>query len=78
MANPLYHYDESSIRDKLHVLRLIDLRARLLSVEKLLEESKDPYITVRESYLQNREFQIYDGNPPEDDEFFDEFLEEDY
>jgi hypothetical protein len=27
--------------------------------------------------LQNREFEIYDGDPPvEEDEFFDEFLEE--
>ena len=35
---------------------------------------------MRESFLQNREFAIYDGNPPsDDDEFFDEFLEdEDY
>ncbi|MCP5093137.1 MAG: VacJ family lipoprotein, partial [Gammaproteobacteria bacterium] len=32
----------------------------------------------RESYLQNREYRIYDGNPPEDDEFFDEFLDEEY
>ena len=45
---------------------------------KLLEDSQDRYITVRESYLQNREFEIYDGNPPDDDEFFDEFFEEDY
>ena len=30
-------------------------------------------------FLKNREFQIYDGDPPlqEDDEFYDEFLEED-
>ena len=36
---------------------------------------------MRESYLQNRDFQIYDGDPPtaDDDEFYDEFLEdEDY
>lgn len=79
VADPLYHYDNSSVRDKLYVLRLIELRSRLLTAEKLLEESKDKYVTTRESYLQNREYQIYDGNPPEDDEFFDEFLdEEDY
>ena len=44
----------------------------------MLQDSADPYITVRESYLQNRTFQIHDGDPPveDDDEFYDEFLEE--
>lgn len=73
----LYNYDNTSVRDKLQVLRLIDLRARILAAEKFLEDSKDPYITLRESYLQNREYEIYDGEPPEDDEFFDEFFEDD-
>ena len=75
--DPLYHYDVASARDRLYVLRLINLRANLLPFEDLLEDSADPYVTVRESFLQNREFAIYDGNPPaDDDEFFDEFLEE--
>lgn len=76
-ADPLYQYDESSVRDKLVVLRIVDIRARLLVADKLLDDSKDRYVTVRESYLQNREYEIYDGYPPEDDEFFDEFLNED-
>lgn len=75
-SNPLYHYDNTSVRDKLQILRLIDLRARLLSAEQFLDGSKDPYITLRESYLQNREYEVYDGEPPEDDEFFDEFFDE--
>jgi phospholipid-binding lipoprotein MlaA len=79
VSSPLYHYDNTSVRDKLYVLRAIDVRARLLPAEKILEESKDPYITLRESYLQNREYEIYDGEPPEqEDEFYDEFLEEEY
>lgn len=76
VSDPLYHYNNTSVRDKLVVLRVIETRARLLPLESTLEESKDPYLTLRESYLQNREFEIYDGEPPEDDEFFDEFLEE--
>lgn len=78
--DPLYHYDVSSVRDRLYVLRLINLRANLLPLEDVLKDSADPYVTLRESFLQNREFAIYDGNPPTDeDEFFDEFLEdEDY
>jgi phospholipid-binding lipoprotein MlaA len=76
----LYHYDNSSVRDKLYVLRAIDVRARLLTAETLLEDSQDPYLTLRESYLQNRRFQVHDGDPPttqEEDDLFDEFFEED-
>lgn len=78
--DPLYHYKVASVRDRLYVLRLINLRANLLPLEDLLKDSADPYVTMRESFLQNREFAIYDGDPPsDDDEFFDEFLEdEDY
>jgi phospholipid-binding lipoprotein MlaA len=78
MSSLLYHYDNSSVRDKLYILRSIELRERLFAVERLLDDSEDPYITLRESFLQNREFAIHDGNPPEDDEFFDEFFEEEY
>ncbi len=60
----------------LYILRAIELRERLLVAEKFLDDSKDRYITVRESFRQIRNFAIYDGNPPEDDEFFDEFFEE--
>ena len=76
IVDPLYQYDNSSIRTKLYVVRLIDLRYRLLTASKFLEDSKDPYLTMRESYLQNREYEVYDGDPPVDDDFFDEFLEE--
>jgi phospholipid-binding lipoprotein MlaA len=76
IADPLYQYDNSSVRDKLYIVRLIDLRYRLLVTDKFLDDSKDPYVTIRESYMQNREYEIYDGDPPEDDDFFDEFLEE--
>ena len=79
LSDPLLHYDNSSVRDKIYILRAIDLRARLLTAEVLLEDSKDPYLTLRESYLQNRRFQIYDGNPPsteEEDDLFDEFFED--
>jgi phospholipid-binding lipoprotein MlaA len=77
VVDPLYHYENSSIQTKLYVLRLIDLRHQLLTADKFLEESKNPYVTLRESYLQNRKYEIYDGDPPEeDDDFFDDFLDE--
>lgn len=76
IVDPLYQYENASVRDKLYVLRLIDLRYLLLPADKFLEDSRDPYVTLRESFLQNLEYEIYDGDPPVDDEFFDEFLDE--
>lgn len=78
-ADPWQHYDESSVKDRLWVLRIIDLRARLLAADGLIEESEDPYVALREAYLQNREYKIYDGDPPvsqEEEDLFDEFLNE--
>ncbi len=68
-----YWIDSSSIRDKLYILRTIDLRYRLLTAERFLEDAKDPYITIRESFLQNRQFQIADGNLPEDEDPYADF-----
>lgn len=75
-SNPLYWYEERSVRDKLTVLQIIDVRARLLNAEGFLENSNDPYITLRESYLQNRNYKIHDGDPPVEDDFYDDFLDE--
>jgi phospholipid-binding lipoprotein MlaA len=45
--------------------RLVDRRAHLLGTEAALKRYLDPYAFIRNSYLQRREFLIYDGNPPE-------------
>ncbi len=71
LADPLLHYNNSSVRDKVYLVRAIDLRARLLSVEELLlKDAYDPYITLREAYLQRRKYLIFDGDPPD---IYDEF-----
>jgi phospholipid-binding lipoprotein MlaA len=77
-ADPLRYYNDDTVRISLWLLRLVDVRARLLLLEGMLKDSADPYVTMRESYLQNRVFQVHDGDPPveDDDEFYDEFLEE--
>lgn len=80
LAHPLRHYENTSVRDKLNVLQVIDIRTRVLSAEGLIEDSEDPYVAIREAYLQNRAFRIYDGDPPdtqEDEDLFEEFLNED-
>ncbi len=75
--DPVALYDNTSVRDKLVVLRIIALRDRLLDADEFLKDSEDKYIRVRESYLQNRQFEIYDGNPPMED-LYDDLLDEDF
>lgn len=76
LSGPLFYYENSSVRDKLRVLQAVDVRTRLLNAERFLENSNDPYITLRESYLQNRNYKVFDGNPPMDDDFYDDILDE--
>jgi phospholipid-binding lipoprotein MlaA len=57
------------------ILDLISLRASLLPFEKDIQEAHDPYALMRDAYLQNREFNIYNGDPPSPD--YDALLEED-
>jgi len=48
----------------------IDRRVKLLPVTDIFDKSDDPYITMRSSYLQKRTFDVFDGNPPvEEDDF---------
>lgn len=63
----LASYDDTSVRDKAVVLYAINTRARLLGTDSAVESALDPYLFVREAYLQRREFLIYDGRPPEED-----------
>ena len=75
------YYDNTSVRDKVWLVRVVDLRYRLLSADSILNDSQDPYITIREAFRQNRTFRVYDGDPPSDeeyyeDEMFDEFFED--
>ncbi|MEX2123106.1 MAG: VacJ family lipoprotein [Woeseia sp.] len=76
LADPLWHYENDSVRYPLYALRFIEYRAGFLSAQKVLDESFDPYIRLREAYLQNRRFEVYDGDPPVDDDFYDDFYDD--
>jgi phospholipid-binding lipoprotein MlaA len=56
------------------VVDLVTLRAELLPYQEQLDAAPDPYIMVRDVWLQNREFRIYDGEPPAPD--YDALLED--
>lgn len=54
-------------------LRLLDYRADLLSAEETLDEiALDRYIAIRNAFLDRREFLVYDGNPPADEDLIKE------
>ena len=52
-------------------INIIDKRVELLPATDLLDQSDDSYIAMRSSYLQKRNYDVHDGNPPvsEEDEF---------
>ena len=51
---------------------LVDKRAELLSTDDVLARAFDPYVFVRNAYLQRREFQVKDGKPSDDVEIFED------
>lgn len=52
----------------------ITLRAEFLPLQADIDAAEDPYALVRDVYLQRREFDIYNGNPPAPD--YDALLDE--
>ena len=54
-------------------LKALDLRSGLIDAgaDGVLGASLDEYATVRSAYLQHRQSQIYDGNPPDDEDTTD-------
>jgi len=60
-------------RNEVFALRLVSKRAELLKPGNLLEEASiDKYSFTRDAYLQYRRSQIYDGNPPDEQDSNDD------
>ncbi len=75
----LYQIDDKTTQRRLVVLYYIDKRMRLLVADEALANAFDPYIFVRDAYLQRRHFLVYDGDPPvSEEDFEDEYSEEDF
>ena len=65
MTSMLHQVKHIPTRNELYLTRTIDLRARLLDQEKVLDEAAiDRYEFIRDSYLLHRKSLLYDGNPP--------------
>jgi phospholipid-binding lipoprotein MlaA len=67
VTNPLFSLREDRVYWGLIALNVVDTRADLLTAGKILEEAAvDPYVFLRDAFLQRRRNQIFDGNPPPD------------
>lgn len=65
-TNPLNYIEDDTVRYSLKGLGIVDTRADLLNASFVLDQAAlDPYAFVRDAYLQKREDEVYDGNPPE-------------
>jgi len=74
-VDPMVQMNNTSVRDKILITWAIDTRANLLPLDEQIEEAFDPYLFIRDAYLQNRKF-LGEGEDTESDPFADEFEED--
>lgn len=55
---------EAEVQYGLIAVNAIDTRARLLGASKMVDLQLDPYVFRRETYRQQRQQLLYDGDPP--------------
>ena len=71
--SPTQFVNDIPTRNQVFTLRLVSKRAELLKPGNLLEEASiDKYSFTRDAYLQYRRSQIYDGNPPDEEDSNDD------
>ncbi|MBQ6656711.1 MAG: VacJ family lipoprotein [Ottowia sp.] len=71
-GHPLKYFKGTRLRNTLGVTRVIHTRASVLDATDLLQGAAlDDYSFTRDAYLQKRRNDIYDGNPPQDEERYD-------
>jgi len=73
--DPLTYVDLSTgAQLGIRAVDLINSRSELLSVDSTLQSTYDPYGFIRDAWAQQREFEIFDGDPPP--ESLEDVLEE--
>ncbi|MCL1961414.1 MAG: VacJ family lipoprotein [Desulfovibrionaceae bacterium] len=71
-GNPVSYVHDVPVRNSLHGTQFVDMRSQLLEVGDLLDAAAlDSYTFRRDAYLQKRLNDIYDGNPPQNQERYD-------
>lgn len=70
--DPVSNHNATAERNVAVVTRIVDKRASLLKTTSLLSDAAiDKYSFTRDGYLQFRRNQVYDGNPPDEDQLED-------
>lgn len=64
LLQPYPYMDHIPTRNVIRAMDMVDLRADLLSAERMI--TGDRYIFIRNAYLQNREFRTQDGQVEDD------------
>ncbi|QTD46060.1 MlaA family lipoprotein [Ottowia testudinis] len=71
-GQPHTHINDIVTRNSLTGLSVVNTRAGLLATTDFLESAAlDKYTFQRDAFLQKRRNEIYDGNPPQDEERYD-------
>ncbi|MFL2547286.1 MAG: VacJ family lipoprotein [Candidatus Rariloculaceae bacterium] len=75
----IWHIDDNNVQLGLTLMYYLDKRTRLLAGDEALASAIDPYVFLRDAYMQRGRYLLYDGEPPPiDDGFEDEYSEEDF
>lgn len=65
MGDDVWAISHMPTRNSLTAVRLLHARSRVLGIDKTLEEGTlDKYSYVRDFYLEQRRYKVFDGNPP--------------
>ena len=71
-GHPVSHVNDIPWRNSLTALNFVNARANLLAYGNLLDEAAlDPYTFKRDAFLQKRENDVHDGDPPQSEERYD-------
>ena len=46
------------------MINVVHSRSELLPLDETLQRTYDPYAFIRDAWVQQREFNVFDGNPP--------------
>ena len=69
--NPLLNIDDTNLKIKTNLINILQDRSDLSTLEEELDNSFDPYQYIKDSYIQNRNYKIKNGNITDNDEELD-------
>ena len=71
LFNPLLNIDDTNLKIKTNLINILQDRSDLSTIEEELDNSFDPYQFIKDSYIQNRNYKINNGDITDDDEELD-------